>query len=131
MGADARDERIQVACEFMLENAQHLTSRGFSQRGGRNGGMASGVIPCLTGNMLWVLVRFDFLDDPGVQSVIDWIVKYQRFDDGEGKTPSSWPYGNWEICWGRHTCHMGVVKALKAFAETPIEKKDQRQSVNC
>ncbi len=131
LGADARDERIQAACEFILENAQHHTSGGFSQQGGRNGGQASDVIPCLTGNMLWVLVRFGFLDDPRVQSAIDWIIRYQRFDDGEGKAPSGWPYDNWEICWGRHTCHMGVVKTLKALAEIPEEKRSKtiRQTI--
>ena len=110
LGADARDERIQAACEFILENAQHHASGGFSQQGGRNGGQVSDIIPCLTGNMLWVFVRFGYLDDPRVQSAIDWIVRYPRFDDGEGKVPSGWPYDNWEICRGRHTCHMGVVK---------------------
>ncbi len=131
LDADAHDERIQSGCQFILENAQHRESGAFSQRGGRNGGQASGVIPCLTGNMLWVLVRFGFLDDPRVQSAIDWIVQYQRFDDGDGKAPSGWPYDNWEICWGRHTCHMGVVKTLKALAAIPEEKrsKDVRQTI--
>jgi hypothetical protein len=125
LGADARDERIQAACEFILENAQHCASGGFSQQGGLNGGQAIDVIPCLTGNMLWVLVRFGYLDDPRVQSAIDWIVRYQRFDDGEAEAPSGWPYDNWEICWGRHTCHMGVVKTLKAFSEIPPKKRSK------
>jgi len=131
LGADARAERIQAACEFILENAQHHASGGFSQQGGRNGGQVSDIIPCLTGNMLWVFVRFGYLDDPRVQSAIDWIVRYQRCDDGEGKVPSGWPYDNWEICRGRHTCHMGVVKTLKAFAGFPKEKRSKaiRQTI--
>ncbi|MEN6336989.1 MAG: nitrogen fixation protein NifH, partial [Phycisphaerales bacterium] len=26
-------------------------------------------------------------------------------------------------CWGRHTCHMGVVKTLKALAEIPANRR--------
>ncbi len=125
LGADGSDDRIQAACEFLLENAQHRDSGGISQKGGRNGGQGSGVIPCLTGNMLWVLIRFGFLEDPRIQSIIDWITRYQRFDDSDGKAPSGWPYDNWEICWGRHTCHMGVVKILKAYAEIPEENRSR------
>jgi len=119
LGASAADERIQKACAFILDHSQHADSGGFSMRAGRAGGQGSGVIPCLTGNMLWVLIRFGLLDDPRVQSAVDWVTQYQRFDDGDGEAPTGWPYDRWEICWGRHTCHMGVVKTLKAFAEIP------------
>jgi len=119
LGATADDERIRAACSFILKKAWHRDSGGFSQRGGPNGGQGSGVIPCLTGNMLWVLIRFGYLDDPRVQSSIEWFCHYQRFDDGDGLAPTGWPYDNWEICWGRHSCHMGVVKMLKAFSEIP------------
>jgi hypothetical protein len=27
------------------------------------------------------------------------------------------------MCWGRHTCHMGAVKALKALAQIPPERR--------
>jgi hypothetical protein len=123
LGADGSDRRIRRACEFILENSLHRDSGGFSQRGGKAGGQASGVIPCLTGNMLWVLIRFGFLEDPRVRSTTDWVTTYQRYDDGDGEAPTGWPYDNWEICWGRHTCHMGVVKSLKAFAEIPVEAR--------
>ena len=46
-----------------------------------------------------------------------------RFDDGDGEAPTGWPYDRYEMCWGRHTCHMGVVKALKALAEIPPERR--------
>jgi len=48
---------------------------------------------------------------------------YQRFDDGIMQAPKGWPYENWEICWGKHTCHMGVVKSLKALSEIPVGKR--------
>ncbi|GKY88487.1 hypothetical protein [Sinisalibacter aestuarii] len=119
LGADGRDPRIQAACDFILSHSQHRDSGGFSMAGtAPNGGRASGVIPCLTGNMLWALVRFGRGGDPRVRAGIDWVTRIQRFDDGDG-APQGWPYDGFEMCWGRHTCHMGVVKTLKALAEIP------------
>jgi len=87
------------------------------------GGKHKRVIPCLTGNMVWSLIRLGYLDDPRVQRGIDWITTYQRFDDGASEAPKGWPYGR-RSCWGRHSCHMGVVKALKAPAEIPTDKRN-------
>jgi hypothetical protein len=77
------------------------------------------VIPCLTGNMVWSLLRLGYRGDERVDSAVDWIAKYQRFDDGVADPPVGWPYDKYEMCWGRHTCHMGVAKALKALSEIP------------
>ena len=65
------------------------------------------------------------LDDPRVQRGIEWITAYQRFDDGYGddEAPTGWPYDSWEMCWGRHTYHMGAIKALKALAAIPPERR--------
>jgi hypothetical protein len=67
--------------------------------------------------MLWSLLRFGYYDDLRVQRGIDWVTTFQRFDDDIDNPPKGWPYEQWEICWGKHTCHMGVVKALKALSE--------------
>ena len=104
--------------------SQDRQSGGFSYQGTkRNGGHHSGVIPCLTGNMVRSLIRFGYLDDPRVQKGIDWITRYQRFDDRIDKAPEGWPYDKWKTCWGRHTCHLGVVKSLKALAEIPVRRR--------
>jgi hypothetical protein len=125
-GADGKDKRIEKACEFILENSQDPESGGFSyRRASEGGGSHGGVSPCLTGNMVWCLIRFDHLNDLRVQRGIDWIVKYQRFDDGINVGPKGWPYEGKEDCWGRHCCHMGVVKALKALAEIPVDKRSE------
>lgn len=124
LGTDREDERIKKACEFILENSQEVESGGFSIKNAKaGGGIRSGIIPCLTGNMTWSLIRFGYLDDPRLQHGIDWITTYQRFDDGEEEAPTGYPYDQWEICWGRHTCHMGVVKSLKALSEIPASKR--------
>ncbi|MDP1808609.1 MAG: nitrogen fixation protein NifH [Actinomycetota bacterium] len=123
--ADKKDERIKKACEFLLENSQDYESGGFSvHRGAKaGGGRHSEVIPCLTGNMAWSLIRLGYMDDPRVQRGINWIVAYQRFDDAISELPQGWPYDKYEICWGKHTCHMGAVKALKALSEIPGDRR--------
>jgi hypothetical protein len=125
LGADGKDERVRRTCEFILENSQDRESSGFSpwQSVKTGGGRHAGVIPCLTGNMIWSLIRFGYLSDPKVQRGIGWIVKYQRFDDGVKETAKGWPYDKLVMCFGKHSCHMGVVKALKALAEIPSEKR--------
>src|SRR3990172_2781352 len=113
LGADGEDEHIKKACEFILENSQERESGGFSIRDIKTGGGAcSGVIPCLTGNMVWSLIRLGYLDDPRVQAGISWITTFQRFDDGEGAL-KGWPYDKYEMCFGKHSCHMGAAKAVK------------------
>lgn len=126
LGADGKDERIRKACEFILRNSQDRESGGFSYRGTEGGGgLHSAVLPCLTGNMVWSLIRFGYLDDQRVQQGINWIVTCQRFDDGIKEAPKGWPYDKREKCFGKHTCHMGVVKALKALAEIPADKRSE------
>jgi hypothetical protein len=127
LGADSEDDQVKKACEFILESSQHHESHGFSITRAEKigGGRQSGVIPCLTGNMVYSLIRLGYLDDPRVQAGINWITTYQRFDDGEG-APKGWPYDKYVMCFGKHSCHMGAAKALKALAEIPAEKRDNK-----
>ncbi len=126
LGADENDERIRKTCEFILENSQDRESGGFSYLSAKtSGGDHNKVLPCLTGNMVWSLIRFGHLEDPRVQNGVNWIVKYQRFDDRIKEVPKGWPYDKFENCWGKHTCHMGVVKALKALAEIPADDRSK------
>ena len=123
--ADPKDRRIKNACEFLLEHSQDLESGGFSMHHAAKtgGGRHSEVIPCLTGNMAWSLVRFGYLKDSRVQRGISWITRYQRFDDAIAHPAQGWPYDKFEICFGKHTCHMGAVKALKALSEIPSRER--------
>lgn len=126
LGADGKNNNIRKACEFILENSQDKESHGFaySVSGKIGGGRHSEVIPCLTGNMVWSLIKLGFFDDPRVQRGIKWITSYQRFDDGIKEAAKGWPYDRLKAaCLGRHTCHMGAVKALKALAEIPENKR--------
>ena len=138
LGADGRDQRIRKACEFILEASQDEEAGGFSfqRRSIRRGGRPSGVIPCLTGNMVWSLIRLGLANDPRVKRGIDWICRYQRFDDGIRRQAPGLPYDRWPQCFGKHSCHMGVVKALKALAavpgksRTPAVEKTTRDGVD-
>jgi hypothetical protein len=125
LGADGNNPQIAKACEFILVNSQEMISGGFSayksEKAG--GGLRGYVIPCLTGNMLWSLIRLGYLDDKRIQNGIGWINKYQRFDDGVETAPKGWPYDRYEMCWGKHSCHLGVVKILKALSEIPSEMR--------
>jgi hypothetical protein len=127
MGADSNDKRVKKACEFILNNSQDIESYGFAinRSSKTGGGRHSEVIPCLTGNMLWSLIKLGYLNDERIQRGVEWICKYQRTDDGISEIPKEWPYNKYEMCWGKHTCHMGVVKALKALSAIPKEKRSK------
>lgn len=122
MGADGSNERIRKACEFLFQWSQDPRSGGFAVNGTINGGKHDQVISCLTGNLVWSMIRFGMISDLRVQRGIDWITTYQRADDGVRGVPKEWPY-HYQNCWGPHTCMMGVVKSLKALAEIPPEQR--------
>jgi hypothetical protein len=126
LGADITDVNIKKACEFILNYSQDRQSGGFaySASAKTGGGRHSEVIPCLTGNMAWSLIRLGCLYDPRVKQAINWITSYQRFDDGIQEALKGWPYDRLKAaCLGKHTCHMGAVKTLKALSEIPDNQR--------
>lgn len=127
LGADVNDPGVRRACEFILENSQEPVGGGFSydRSTKTGGGLPSGVVPCLTGNMVYSLVRLGFLDDPRVWNAISWITTYQRADDQSEEVPKGFPYDRYPMCWGRHSCHMGVAKTLKALAAIPENHRSE------
>ncbi|MFO7929113.1 MAG: hypothetical protein R6U35_05560 [Candidatus Humimicrobiaceae bacterium] len=128
LGADKNDKRIRDACNFILDYSYIRGTGGFSYKGSKEtGGEKEGLLPCLTGNMVWCLTKFGYLKDPRVQKSINFIAKFQRFDDGIANPPAGWPYDRYEGCWGRHSCHMGIVKSLKGLAE--IQEKERSKDV--
>lgn len=129
LGADGKDARVKNGCEALLQASQDLESGGFAIKTAlkTGGGRHSEVIPCLTGNMVYSLVRLGLLEDKRVQSGIEWITTYQRYDDRIKDAAKGWPYDRLVSgCFGRHSCHMGCVKTLKALAEIPEEKRNAR-----
>jgi predicted outer membrane repeat protein len=117
--------QIREHCEYIFNNSQEISEGGFSQNSSKTkgGGLFSEVIPCLTGNMAWCLIRFGYFEDYRLQKAINWITKNMIFLDGERFAPAVPPYKGYDMCWGRHTCFMGAVKTLKALAEIPEQKR--------
>lgn len=127
MGAIVCPE-IKEQCEYLFENAQDKKDGGFSQSIAikSGGGRQTEVIPCLTGNMVWAMIHFGYIDDVRLERAVDWINRFMRFNDGTLIHPQESPYDRYEICWGAHTCFMGVVKIIKALSVIPIEKRTSR-----
>jgi hypothetical protein len=125
LGADGDDDRIKKACEFILKSSQDTKTGGFSYDEGKKipGGLPGEVIPCLTGNMVWSLIRLGYLEDPRVQKGIKWLTTYQTFDDGVKSWEKGWEYERLKACFSKHSCFMGAAKTLKALAEIPPKKR--------
>jgi hypothetical protein len=126
LGADGNDVQVRRACEFILSRSQDLEGGGFAYSSSvkKGGGRHSEVIPCLTGNLVWSLIRLGYLKDARLQRGIDWITTYQRFDDRIAEVPKGGPYDRLKTgCFSTHSCHMGAVKTLKALAEIPGNKR--------
>jgi hypothetical protein len=121
LGADGADPRVRKAGEYIFRHSQHRESGGFSTDFSvtKDGGSDAWVVPCLTGNMVWSLIRLGFLADKRLRRAIDHMVACHRFDDGERGELSGWPFDRFRMCYGRHSCHMGAAKTLKALAEIP------------
>ncbi len=124
MGAKTNSQIIEQ-CEYLLNNSQETKDGGFAMNiaAKKGGGRITEVIPCLTGNMVWSLIHFGYLDDPRLQKAIHWITRFMRLNDGVENNPQIPPYDRYEICWGKHTCFMGVVKVLKGLSAIPQEKR--------
>jgi len=128
LGADGADPAIREACEYLLASSQDREGMGFSayERAKGGGGLPSYVIPCLTGNMVFSMLHFGLGEDARIQAAVEWICEYQRFDDGDSEPPRGEPYDRYSMCWGRHSCHMGVVKSMKALSAIPPRARSEK-----
>lgn len=86
-------------------------------------------IPCLNGNMIYLLSYFESGKEVLINQVVDFFAQYQRFDDGDFVTPSSFPYCSNRSCYGKHTCYWGVVKLFKGLSFIPPEKRSEKAKV--
>jgi len=125
MCADKNDGRIKRLCHFILDTnySAEYGVLGFFRE--LKGSLYFVVIPCFVANMVWALSRLGFYQDRRIQDSIKWLLKYQRFDDGDFKTPREWPYrGNRDRCFSRHSCYIGCTQALKAMTVVPEADRD-------
>ena len=85
-----------------------------------------GSIPCLNGNMIYLHYYYGTSFSNKLEETINFFDTYQRFDDGDFKTPASYPYFSNTSCYGKHTCYWGVGKLLKGLSFIPEEKRTNR-----
>ncbi len=81
-------------------------------------------IPCLNGNMIYLLSYFGLPEQVKLRTVMSFFATYQRFDDGDFRTPSNFPYFSNRSCYGKHSCYWGVVKLLKGLVHIPAGDRD-------
>ncbi len=121
VSADPSDERIRRLGKSVLENAYSDEVGTFILHFDGEVRAIDYLIPCWIGNLIWALCRLGFSDSPQVKNAFDWLVKYQRFDDGSWRTSKEFPYnGHGGRCWGRHTCYWGIVSLLRAMTVVPM-----------
>jgi len=125
LGADPGDPGVRRACEFILGHSREPTEGGFSfDTSAKTGaGLPGGVIPCLTGNMVFSLMKLGYPEDPRVTQAIQWITTYQRADDSILQPPKGELYDRRRMCFDAHSCHMGVAKTLKGLVAVPKEQR--------
>lgn len=127
LGAVGRDPRIQKACDYVLERIyMEQNGEGFFTFDPTLTSTYSQA-PCFAGNMVFSFSRLGYKNDNRIKKALDWLIKYQRFDDGEWATPNEWPYkGRRDRCFGSHSCYMGCIKALKAITTVSPEERTKQ-----
>jgi len=117
--ADPKDKRFLKPLKIITEHFLNKQIGIFSL------GKSHFPIPCLNGNMIYLHSYFQSGEEEIINRVVDFFAPYQRFDDGDFVTPSSFPYCSNRSCYGKHTCYWGVVKLLKGLSFIPADKRSE------
>jgi hypothetical protein len=112
-----KEERVSKAVKTLVGHFYNKKKKVFSL------GYDHFPIPCLNGNMLYIYFYFGNEYNEIIDNVIEFFNKYQRFDDGDFRTPKQYPYFSNRSCYGRHTCFWGVIKLLKGLSFIPKEER--------
>jgi len=113
LGANSKDRRVHKTCEYVLNRC--YTEKGLFTILG-----ADYLAPCFHGNMVYAFLKLGYADDERVRKALRVLVRHQRFDDGDFKTPKDWPFlGRKDRCSGAHSCYAGCSKGLKAVSTLP------------
>jgi hypothetical protein len=119
---NCKEERVNKAIKTLVSHFYNKKEKVFCL------GYNHFPIPCLNGNMLYIYFYFGNRYNELTDNVIEFFNKYQRFDDGDFRTPKEYPYFSNRSCYGRHTCFWGVVKLLKGLSFIP--KADRTASAD-
>ncbi|HEX9915758.1 MAG TPA: hypothetical protein VGB32_12645 [Candidatus Bathyarchaeia archaeon] len=119
-GADPEDPRVAGLCQHILRHAYSEKHGTFAVSFRTKNGYNDALMPCFMGNIVWSLCSMGYAKRPEVRNSFRFLVEHQRFDDGNWKTPNTYPYrGRRDRCWGAHTCYWGVTQLLKAMTVVP------------
>ncbi len=120
LGSDGGDPKIRKTCEYVLKTGYNDTGL-FTIQGDDI------LAPCFHGNMTYSLLKLGYINDSRLEKALQILFDYQRFDDGDFKTPKEWPYkGSRDRCSGNHSCYAGCSKGLKALTAYPKEKWNKK-----
>lgn len=120
------DIRADIGNEDLLKPLNVIENHFFNEEVGIYSiGKSHFPIPCLNGNMLYLHGYFQYQKENVVDSIVDFFAEYQRFDDGDFKTPTSFPYCSNHSCYGKHTCYWGVIKLLKGLSFIPKNERSE------
>ena len=115
------DIKAPVAIQQIEPAMRLITERFYDPEHGifRLPGMSHFPIPCLNGNMIYLHHYFGTSHTEALDKTVGFFAAYQRFDDGDFKTPKTYPYCSNISCYGKHTCYWGVTKLLKGISFIP------------
>ena len=124
MGADGRDPRVRLACEYVLAHTQTVSGGFGALTAVDKIPTPSSVVHCLNGNLVRALVGFGLLDDERVQRAVDF---QAAAITGEGgfKFNRSYLPGPGFRCGANDglPCAWGATKALLALARVPPDRR--------
>ncbi|NCB03409.1 MAG: hypothetical protein EOM67_14825, partial [Spirochaetia bacterium] len=86
-------------------------------------------IPCLNGNMIYLLSYFKYDPHNYIDNVVNFFTQYQRFDDGDFLSTKMYPYKGNRSCYSNHTCYWGVVKLLKGLSFIPRDQRSKNAKI--
>lgn len=121
----AEDERIRVACEYLLGHALTISGQFTST------GAPSGTADCLQGNLCWAMVELG-MDASRLEEAFEWMA---RTVTGEGLAPPSdrraerryyaGQYGPSFACGANNKlpCAWGGAKVMLALGKWPVEHR--------
>ncbi len=122
LGADGRDPRVRLGCEYLLEHAQ-ASNGGFSALRSGEKVAPSGAIHCLNGNLLRALIGFGWLDDERVARSIAW---QAAAITGEGmqRWYATVPGPGFRCSANNgHDCAWGAIKTVLGLARVPADRR--------
>jgi hypothetical protein len=110
LGADTGDERMRRGCEYVLQSMQ--TDRGdFPTHGVQYHKFAPADMLCYDAMTTWALLRLGYRNDPRLERALSFIA--QAIKDVGFRCHFN----------GDNPCAWGAVKALRALAEVPADRR--------